>query len=593
MIRIMKHFVLSIFSFALVSQSFAQYKTAEHYTQKISESKSTQSFKKLLEGSTGDCEGSIVLCGGIYTEETAPPGTGNVYEFTGGCNQGTETMSLWYTFTAQEAGTISFVIDPAEDLDDYDWGLFDITNGGCAGIVAQDGSSPEVSCNSYGSFTSNGPTGISSTNGGTGNSNGPGDLNGPAFNQDLQVDSGQTFALVVMNWSNSQNGYSIDFTQSTAQIYDTSVPEVVSVIPQCGNKDFSVLFSEALLLSSVQVQDFTITTPGGTVIPFDTVYAANPGANSQIDFSLSLENGLTEEGVYTVSITNISGNVEDICGNNAVDTAFQINIVAPVTFEYSVTNACNGINGAVEANYLEGGIAPILFELDGVELDETSGNGIDSGLYVLKVTDSLGCEIEQEITVPNHEIELTITELQDSLSCANPEIQIQGVELSPEQTVQYAWSALTANGLDTLFSQIENPACILPGTYTLQVLETSSGCRDTASVEIKESELAGIDLKTLQFPNVLSANGDGKNDFWRPFLPAKPDFDITEIFDTYTLVVFNRWGQLVFDSEEEKSKFWTTTPETLAGMYFYTVAYKSSCGTIVDENHQGTILVVN
>jgi hypothetical protein len=212
---------------------------------------------------------------------------------------------------------------------------------------------------------------------------------------------------------------------------------------------------------------------------------------------------------------------------------------------------------------------------------------------VLKITDSLGCEIEQEIAVPNHEIALSIAELQDSLSCANPEIQIQGVEISPEQTVQYAWSSVTSNGLDTLFSQIEAPACTLPGTYTLQILEVSSGCRDTASVEIKESELAGIDLKTLQFPNVLSANGDGLNDFWRPFLPSKPDFDITEIFDTYSLIVFNRWGQLVFDSEEEGKKFWTTTPETLAGMYFYTVAYKSSCGTIVDENHQGTILVVN
>jgi gliding motility-associated-like protein len=131
------------------------------------------------------------------------------------------------------------------------------------------------------------------------------------------------------------------------------------------------------------------------------------------------------------------------------------------------------------------------------------------------------------------------------------------------------------------------------GTYTLQVLESASGCRDTAQVEIQESDLAGIDLKTLQFPNVLSANGDGKNDYWRPFLPAKPDFDVTEIFENYTLSVFNRWGQLVFDSEKENSKYWTTTPETIAGMYFFTVAYKSTCGTVVDDNHQGSILVVN
>ena len=556
-------------------------------------SKANHAAAKSMEGSTGDCDGAIVLCGGIYTEETAPPGTGNTYEFTGGCNNGTETMSLWYTFTVQEAGTISFILDPADDLDDYDWGLFDITTGGCAGIVTQDGSSPEVGCNSYGSFTSNGPTGISTTNGGSGASNGPGDLNGPAFNADLQVDSGQTFALVVMNWSNSQNGYNIDFTQSTAAIYDNSVPEVVSVVPQCGNKDFTVLFSEALLTSSVQVQDFTITTPDGNILPFDSVSASNPSASNEIEFFLSLESGLTQSGSYTVTITNVSGNVEDICGNNAVDTSFQVTITAPVTFEYTATNSCNGINGAFEANYISGGTTPISFELNGVLLDETSGLGLDSGAYVLKVIDGIGCEIEQEITIPDHTIELTINEFQDSLSCANPEIQIKGVELTPAQTVQYTWEASTANGIDSLFSQVQNPATTLPGQYTLYVIEPTSGCRDTAQVEIQESELAGIDLKTLQFPNVLSANGDGKNDFWRPFLPAKPDFDVTEIFENYTLTVFNRWGQLVFDSEKENSKYWTTTPETTAGMYFFTVAYKSTCGTVVDDNHQGSILVVN
>ena len=573
--------------------SFGQYKDAKSYQQMHAKSKANHAAVKSMEGSTGDCDGAIVLCGGVYTEETAPPGSGNTYEFTGGCNNGTETMSLWYTFTVQEAGTISFILDPADDLDDYDWGLFDITTGGCAGIVAQDGSSPEVGCNSYGSFSSNGPTGISTANGGSGASNGPGDLNGPAFNADLQVDSGQTFALVVMNWSNSQNGYNIDFTQSTAAIYDNSVPEVVSVVPQCGNKDFTVLFSEALLTSSVQVQDFTITTPAGTVLPFENVVASNAGATNETEFNLSIESGLVEAGVYTVSITNVSGNVEDVCGNNAVDTTFQVTITAPVTFEYTITNACNGLNGAVEANYISGGNNPIVFELDGVLLDDTSGLGLDSGLYVLKVIDGLGCEIEQEITVPNHAIELSISELQDSISCANPEITINGVEITPNQTVQYTWIASTSGGIDSLFSQIQNPMVTSPGTYTLQVLESASGCRDTAQVEIQESDLAGIDLKTLQFPNVLSANGDGKNDYWRPFLPAKPDFDVTEIFENYTLSVFNRWGQLVFDSEKENSKYWTTTPETTAGMYFFTVAYKSTCGTVVDDNHKGSILVVN
>jgi hypothetical protein len=122
---------------------------------------------------TSDCDGAIQLCGGVYTESSAPLGTGNVFEFTGTCNQNLESASLWYTFTVQDPGNLSFVLDPANDFDDYDWGLFNITEGGCAGINAQDGTSPEVNCNSYGTFFGNGQTGISTANGGTGTSNGP------------------------------------------------------------------------------------------------------------------------------------------------------------------------------------------------------------------------------------------------------------------------------------------------------------------------------------------------------------------------------------------------------------------------------------
>lgn len=78
--------------------------------------------------STSDCDGAIQLCGGIYTETAAPPGTGNLYEFTGVCNANLETSSLWYTFTVQTAGDLSFILDPATDTDDYDWGLFNITH---------------------------------------------------------------------------------------------------------------------------------------------------------------------------------------------------------------------------------------------------------------------------------------------------------------------------------------------------------------------------------------------------------------------------------------------------------------------------------
>ena len=166
-----------------------------------------------------DCSGAVFLCGDLYTETEATLNTGDIYEYTGACNASLEQSSLWYTFTVQENGLLSFIIDPLNPMDDYDWGLFDITTGGCEGIGTPI-LSPEVGCNSFGLAPPepNGPTGISSANGGTGNSNGPGNLNGPAFNADLPVQAGETYALVVMNWTNSLEGYTIDFGQSTASL---------------------------------------------------------------------------------------------------------------------------------------------------------------------------------------------------------------------------------------------------------------------------------------------------------------------------------------------------------------------------------------
>ncbi|MEN9639144.1 MAG: hypothetical protein RLZZ262_1012, partial [Bacteroidota bacterium] len=188
-----------------------------------------------------DCAGAVNLCESFYFEEQAPLNTGNFGEYTGACNNGIEWNSVWYTFTVQSDGNLSFVLTPNDLNDDYDWGLFDITTGGCAGITLQDGSSPEVSCNAWGTLTPpNGTTGISTSLGGTTNSGGPGDQFGPPFNADLPVLTGHTFALVVMNWSGSSSGYSIDFAESTAALFDAIPPTMTNATLDCSNTELTV-----------------------------------------------------------------------------------------------------------------------------------------------------------------------------------------------------------------------------------------------------------------------------------------------------------------------------------------------------------------
>ena len=541
---------------------------------------------KAMGQSTSDCLGAIPLCGGVYTEVSAPLGTGNVYEFTGTCNQSFESASLWYTFTVQEAGNLSFILDPANDADDYDWGLFDITSGGCAGI--QDGSSPEVNCNSYGSVVTNGPTGISSANGGTGTSNGPGDLSGPPFNADLPVQVGQTFALVVMNWTGSPDGYTIDFTQSTANIYDQTPPYIVGVVPDCANQLFYIAFSENVVTSTVEAADFQFISSQGQVYSCTSVVPGQAGVQTQNTFTLGFGAGIAEGGTFTLTITDLSASLEDPCGNAVVDTTFQVEFVAPPAFTAVPTTACNGLNGAIQASRTSG-TAPAEFLVDGDVMPNGYQEGLAAGIHTVTMTDASGCTVSGQVEIPDHELFVSISPDQDALSCANPLVTISGVTITPAQDVQFVWTALLPADTIIGFSTSSAPQVGQVGTYQLQVTDPLTGCTSDATVEIIESDLVNIDLSTLAFPNVISPNGDGKNDIWKPFLASDPEMDVTALFDRYELSVFDRWGIPVQANEVKRT--WNAS-DAAEGTYFYTLTYSADCGARVEGERTGVVTVL-
>lgn len=528
------------------------------------------------------------MCGGLYTELSAPLGTGNVYEFTGTCNQSLESASLWYTFTVQEAGDLSFILDPANDVDDYDWGLFNITSGGCAGI--QDGSSPEVNCNSYGSLVTNGPTGISSINGGTGTSNGPGDVSGPPFNADLPVLTGQTYALVVMNWTGSPDGYTIDFTQSTANIYDQTPPYVVGVVPDCANQEFYIAFSENVVTSTVEPGDLQFISSQGEIYPCTTVVPDQLGALSQNTFTIGFGAGIGEGGTFTLNVTDLFGNIEDACGNTVVDTTFEVELVPPPAFELEATTACNGANGAIQADQTSG-VVPAEFLVGGNAMPGGFLSGLDAGVHTVTMIDASGCTVDQQITVPDHELHVSIPHEQEALSCANPLVQIEGVTIIPAQDVQYVWTALLPGDTITGFSTSPAPQVSEVGIYSLLVTEPVSGCTDVAQVGILESTIVNLDLSTLSFPNVISPNGDGKNDIWQPFLASNPELNVMSLFDSYQLSVFDRWGIPVQQSDQGGQRTWNASGAT-EGTYFYTVSYSADCGARVEGERNGMVTVL-
>ncbi len=535
------------------------------------------SLSSMAQTSISDCDGAIVLCGDLYTETQASLNSGNVIEATGICNQGLEQSSVWYTFTVQQAGNLSFILNPLTATDDYDWGLFDITTGGCAGLGT---TSPEVECNSYGLVGTNGPTGISTTNGGSGSTNGPGNLNGPAFNGDLPVVVGSTYALVVMNWSNSLSGYTIDFGQSAASLYDQVPPVPISATTDCSNLTVVLTFSEPIVGTSVQPTDFTITGPSGT-ITVQSVTANNPTMADV--FTIQLANQVLIGGTYTLNITNTTGFVEDACGNLGTQS-ITFEISDPINFDVATTTACNGFGGSVSISNITGGNGTYTLNFNGTNQTQFDLSNVVGGNYTATITDGNGCLRAIPVTVPNQDIQVAIPS-QDSLTCLNSTTEIFGVEVLPAQNVSYAW---TGAGLTS--TTIANPIATAPGVLNLVVTNLDNGCSDSGTIEIYAGDVYALDLSTMILPNIITLKKDLKNDDWRAILASDPLLDLTVLFLEYDLTVYNRWGGLVFESNAN-TKYWNAA-DVAAGTYFYLFHYKTDCGTAVEETVEGTILVV-
>jgi gliding motility-associated-like protein len=423
---------------------------------------------------SSDCDGAIPVCDGFYEETTSPVGTGSVAEIPWtSCNTG-EFNSVWYVFTVQEDGVLSFVLDPAVDESDYDWGLYDISANGCAGISS--GASPEVSCNSWGSFGINGPTGISTTNGGVGNSNGPGDLAGPPFNEDLPVVAGTTFALAVMNWSGSPDGYTLDFGESTASIFDDLAPSIISVVPDCSGSEITVTFSENIVVGSMQTGDFSINGPGGLYTLSGIQADGGVTATMEDVFTFELSDPLTESGNYLLVLEEGADFVSDPCGNTATGS-FDFEVSGLMSFDYMITAACNGEGGIIELIDISGGIEPYSYSLNGTAQDVTLFEDLIPGNYTIEMTDDQGCELSQTVEVEN--FILTLNAGQDSVIC-DMNFFLSGFV----NAGNFEWSVPLGLNVDESADPNSFISASMAGTYEITAIGTLNECFVTDVAEL-------------------------------------------------------------------------------------------------------------
>ena len=117
------------------------------------------------------------------------------------------------------------------------------------------------------------------------------------------------------------------------------------------------------------------------------------------------------------------------------------------------------------------------------------------------------------------------------------------------------------------------------GTYWVRVTEGCVTKSDTINVSYKNCKCADIEL-----PNVFSPNNDGINEKFPPTLNCN--------FSQYQLKVFNRWGQLFFQSNNPTISWDGKYNGVLQaiGVYYYLINYQLE--SEIKRTKSGTITLI-
>ncbi|MFM7015532.1 MAG: gliding motility-associated C-terminal domain-containing protein [Bacteroidota bacterium] len=334
----------------------------------------------------------------------------------------------------------------------------------------------------------------------------------------------------------------------------------------CNNFD-GIAFDQ-VFIGEIQepVYDFLFTCTGGNAVTFNATstdcpsqYSWNfddPNSSSNTLSGINVNHDFSAAGDYSVTLT-----INYPCiGIRTISKHIKIPDLVVSTTDVTCVNDSNGTAMATVSLVSN----PILKWLP----MGTSGQSIDHlppGQYTVTI---IGASDVCEKTVP-----FTIGLGPN----ANPNVNIGGlikicpgdaVKLNPGNFTKYWWST----GDTTAFIVVADS-----GTYSV-IVQNSAGCNATDSVKIIVG--CGYDV---WFPSAFTPDEDGVNDIFKGY-----GYDVSE----YHLIVFNRMGQVVFESYDI-NKGWDGNEDGSSspiGVYGYTASYKLSGSDSIRKRNIFTLL---
>ncbi len=369
------------------------------------------------------------------------------------------------------------------------------------------------------------------------------------LNDNIILNSGNTVAGTSFNWSNggsssstsviinSTQSYSLTATSIEGCVAVDSILVVANPLPQI------VISDDTLICIGTQA---SLSASGGNIYVWSN---GSNGANIQVAPSSST--------TYGVTVTD---------SNNCVSDSSTFVTVAPLP-SIALSNDTTICENTDVDLWASGG--DIYQWSNGVQQATQTVSPVNDKIYTVVVTDNNNC-------TDSADVQVTILPLPIAKALSDYDTLCRGgtVTLSAQGGMSYRWN----NG-STSPSWGDEPNSST--TYHLLAINTENGtsCYDTASVFVYVEHCA------LYIPSAFSPNGDGLNDKFGPI-------GIVSNNAFYEFIIFNRWGEVVFKTNDKYQQWdgkrnYIDVPD---GVYTYII--KVSEKSIEPYQLTGTVTII-
>ncbi|MFT6982342.1 MAG: hypothetical protein ACJAUD_001109 [Crocinitomicaceae bacterium] len=308
-----------------------------------------------------DCSNMTPLCSAASITGNAT-GPGIAAEGCTGstCPAGGENHTNWYTFTAQTAGTIDLLINPTTNSDDYDYAIY----------------GPNVTCGALGvplNCSDAGITGNTGIQNVTPNQFSE-DVNGDGFTESITANAGDSYILVVDEWSaNAGSGYQLSFG-GTASLDCTILPVELSEFTANYAPDLDLV--ELLWITdSERDNDYFEVEKSIDGVHFEVIETIKGAGTTTYETQYFLTDAEPVQGVNYYRLNQF-----DLNGDSKYSEVVSVNILDDFYDMLSLfPNPTSGLTEVIFNSYTKEEVTLSVIGLDGKKVVNSSINAVRGG----------------------------------------------------------------------------------------------------------------------------------------------------------------------------------------------------------------------